>query len=89
MRRVLILLAASATMLLVSAGSAWAQQYPPGPAEAGAGAGAGGEGLATTGADTLPMLWIGLALVVAGAVLVMATRRRAAVRARSVTKAIA
>jgi LPXTG-motif cell wall-anchored protein len=76
-------------MLLVSAGSAWAQQYPPGPAEAGAGAGAGGDGLATTGADTLPMLWIGLALVVAGAVLVMATRRRAAVRARSVTKAIA
>jgi LPXTG-motif cell wall-anchored protein len=87
MRRVLILLVASATMLLVSAGSAWAQQYPPAPAEAGAGA--GGEGLAITGSDTLPLLWIGLALLVAGAVLVMATRRRAAVRARSVTKAVA
>lgn len=90
MRRILILLAGSTVMLLVSAGSAWAQQYPPSPAGAGQGAGGGGE-FAVTGSETLPLVWIGLATLVAGIVLVLAARRRAGVRgrARDTSEAIA
>lgn len=92
MRRILILLAGSMVMLLVSAGSAWAQQYPPSPAGAGQGAGAGGGGdFAVTGSETMPLVWIGLATLVAGMVLVLAARRRADVRgrARDTSEAIA
>ena len=93
MRRIFILLAGSMTMLLVSAGSAWAQQYPPSPAGAGqGGGGAGGAGdFAVTGSETLPLVWIGLATLVAGIVLVLAARRRADVRgrARDTSEAIA
>ena len=91
MRRIFILLAGSMTMLLVSAGSAWAQQYPPSPAGAGQGAGAGGGDFAVTGSETLPLVWIGLATLVAGIVLVLAARRRADVRgrARDTSEAIA
>jgi LPXTG-motif cell wall-anchored protein len=78
-------------MVLLSVAPAMAQQYPPSPAGAGQGAGAGGgQDFAVTGAETMPLLWIGLALLVAGAVLVMAVQRRAAVRgrSRSITEAI-
>ncbi|MGQ0802726.1 MAG: LPXTG cell wall anchor domain-containing protein [Actinomycetota bacterium] len=91
MRRILILLAGSMVMLLVSAGSAWAQQYPPSPAGAGQGAGGGGGEFAVTGSETMPLVWIGLATLVAGIVLVLAARRRAGVRgrARDTSEAIA
>jgi len=96
MRRFLILLATSATMLVVFASSALAQEYPPtpGPAEgvtpgtARGAAGARGE-LAFTGSDLLPLIWIGLAVLVVGTVLVIAARRRAAIRGRRVSEAIA
>jgi hypothetical protein len=95
MRRFLMLLAASATMLVVFASSAMAQQYPPapGPAEgvtpgSAPGARAGGE-LAFTGSDLLPLIWIGLAVLVVGTVLVVAARRRAAIRGRGVSEAVA
>jgi len=98
MRRFLMLLAASTTMLVVFASSAMAQQYPPapGPAEgltpgsapAGARGAAGGE-LAFTGSDLLPLIWIGLAVLVLGVALVVAARRRSAIRGRRVSEAIA
>jgi hypothetical protein len=95
MRRFLILLATSATMLVVFASSALAQEYPPtpGPAEgvtpgSAPAAGARGE-LAFTGSDLLPLIWIGLAVLVVGTVLVIAARRRAAIRGRRVSEAIA
>jgi hypothetical protein len=96
MRRFLMLLAASTTMLVVFATSAMAQQYPPapGPAEgvtpgtAPAAGARAGEGLAITGSDLLPLIWIGLAVLVLGIVLVVAARRRAAIRGRSVSEAV-
>jgi LPXTG-motif cell wall-anchored protein len=99
MRKFLMLLATSVAMLVVSAGSALAQEYPPappGPGEAvvtpgapGAGAGAEGPGLAITGSNTLLLVWIGLAVLMVGIVLYVASRRRRAIRERSVTAAIA
>ena len=97
MRRFLMLLAASTTMLVVFASAAMAQQYPPvpGPAEgvtpgtAPGARGAAGRELAFTGSDLLPLVWIGLAVLVVGTVLVVAARRRAAIRGRRVSEAIA
>ena len=96
MRKFVVLLATSVATLVISAGSALAQEYPPGPpgpGEAvltpGAPAGAEGPGLAITGADTLLLLWIGLAALIVGIVLYVASRRRRAIRTRSVTEAIA
>jgi hypothetical protein len=97
MRRFLMLLAASATMLVVFASSAMAQQYPPAPQPAegltpgsapAAGARGAGE-LAFTGSDLLPLIWIGLAVLVLGVALVVAARRRSAIRGRRVSEAIA
>ena len=88
MRRLLMLVVASVTMVLVSAGSAWAQQYPPAAGAAGRGAGAGDQ-FAFTGSNTAPLLAIALALLVTGTVLVLTARRRSAVRSRSVSKATA
>lgn len=99
MRRFLMLLAASTTMLVVFASSAMAQQYPPEPSPtdivtpgsapaAGARGAAGGE-LAFTGSDLLPLIWIGLAVLVLGVALVVAARRRSAIRGRRVSEAIA
>ncbi|MGH9030611.1 MAG: LPXTG cell wall anchor domain-containing protein [Acidimicrobiia bacterium] len=97
MRRFLMLLAASATMLVVLATSAMAQEYPPTPQPAeqlvpgtapAAGARGAGE-LAFTGSDLLPLIWIGLAVLVVGTALVVAARRRKAIRGRRVSEAIA
>ncbi|MGH8984180.1 MAG: LPXTG cell wall anchor domain-containing protein [Acidimicrobiia bacterium] len=96
MRRFLMLLAASTTMLVVFASSAIAQQYPPdpGPAEgltpgSAPAAGARAGELAFTGSDLLPLIWIGLAVLVLGAALIVAARRRAAIRGRRISEAIA
>ena len=95
MRKFVILLTTSVGMLVVFAGSALAQEYPPGPGEAvttpgaPAAAPAEGPGLAVTGADTLLLLWIGLAALMVGIVLYVAARRRREIRTRSVTEAIA
>jgi LPXTG-motif cell wall-anchored protein len=97
MRKIVMLLTTSVAMLAISAGSALAQEYPPappGPGEAvitpGAPAAAPAEapGLAITGANTLLLLWLGLAALIIGIVLYVAARRRRAIRTRSVTAAI-
>jgi hypothetical protein len=98
MRRIVTLLVGSAVLVLLTVAPAMAQQYPPGPTPtplepargAAPAAARGGEGLAFTGSN-LTLLWIGLAVLVTGVVLLMATRRRAAVRSRTrgVSEAIA
>jgi LPXTG-motif cell wall-anchored protein len=94
MRKFVMLLATSIAMVVVFAGSALAQEYPPGPGEAqiteGAPPpGAPGAELAITGSNTLLLLWLGLAALTIGIVLYVAARRRRAIRTRSVTEAIA
>ncbi len=56
----------------------------------GAGAGAGGAGtgaggLASTGSDSLPLVWIGAGLIAGGTALAIGARRRHQVRARAVS----
>lgn len=92
--RALMLVIVSATTLLASAVAAVGDGYPPTPSGAAeqivtpvSGA-PGREALATTGSD-LKALWIGLVLLVVGFVLVVATRRRAALRHRgTITEAV-
>ena len=68
-----------------TAGPGGQEEVPGGGAGAGAGAGAdagagAGADLARTGSDSLPLLWIGLAAVAGGTLLVVAGRRRAGAR---------
>jgi LPXTG-motif cell wall-anchored protein len=92
-----MLLAATAAFVLALGGTALAQQYPPGPtpetltpgAGPARGAAGAGEGFAFTGSNTMLLVWIGLAVLMVGVALVVAARRRAAIRHRSVSEAIA
>jgi LPXTG-motif cell wall-anchored protein len=93
-----MLLAATAAFVLALGGTALAQQYPPGPTPetlvpgqvpARGAAPAAGEGLAITGSNTMMLVWIGLAVLMVGVALVVAARRRAAIRHRGVSEAIA
>jgi LPXTG-motif cell wall-anchored protein len=102
MRKFLMLLATSVAMLVAFAGSALAQEgdYPiaqPGPGEAVVTPGApapaaapveAGPELAITGSNTLLLLWLGIAALIIGTVLVVLARRRRAIRTRGVTAAI-
>ena len=93
-----MLLAATAAFVLALGGTALAQQYPPGPTPEpltpgavparGAAPGAG-EGFAFTGSNTMILVWIALAALVVGIALVVASRRRAALRSRGVSEAVA
>jgi len=91
MRRFVMMVIGSAVTVLLLVAPAAAQQYPPEPGAGPAGEARGGGDLALTGSDVLPLLWLGLAALVLGTVLVFAARRRAAVRtrARRVGQAIA
>lgn len=85
-RRSMMVVAASATALLASAGAAMAQGYAPEPGGAavtpGARPGAAPSGeLPLTGSD-LNLLWIALVVLVIGLALFVATRRRGAMRRR-------
>jgi LPXTG-motif cell wall-anchored protein len=93
-----MLLAATAAFVLALGGTALAQQYPPGPTPETLTPGAGpargaaaraGEGLAFTGSNTMILVWIALAALMVGVALVVAARRRSAIRNRSVSEAIA
>jgi LPXTG-motif cell wall-anchored protein len=96
--RALMLVIVSATTLWASAVVAAADAYPPAPPPTSAAgqivapvaqeAGASGAALPNTGSD-LKLVWIGLVLFVVGFVLVVATRRRAALRHRgTITEAV-
>lgn len=80
-RRSIMLVVVTATMLLVSAGAAIAQEYPPEPSPGGTSTSTGGGNLATTGSD-MTLFWVALAVLVTGLVLALATRRRAVTRRR-------
>jgi hypothetical protein len=86
MRRVWMLLVLGLTSVVVvvlGATAAVADQYPPAPPAQGPPApvtsppAGGGRALPFTGGDTMPLVWIALAALVAGTLLVVAARRRA------------
>lgn len=85
LRRSLIVVMGVAATLLAWAGVAAAQAYPPPPPGPQPGPDivnvqpGGGGNLAFTGSD-LTLLWVGLAALVVGVVLFVATRRRASMR---------
>jgi hypothetical protein len=84
LRRSLVMVTGIATSLIVWASVAGAQgTYPPPPPTPGPNppvpAPPGGGALAFTGSD-LTLLWVGLAALVVGIVLFVATRRRASLR---------
>lgn len=83
MRRLIGVLMALAVFVVVTAPAAWAQPYPPDPSVAPVTGAPGVRGtLPRTGSsDTPSLILIGLAALVVGLVLVVATmrRRRAAV----------
>jgi hypothetical protein len=87
MRRIWMLLVlglTSVVVLLLGATAAVAEQspYPPSQAPQAPQApvtpqpGGGGRALPFTGGDTMPLVWIALAALVAGTLLVVAARRR-------------
>ena len=95
-RKALILMVTSATMVLVSASVAMAgNDYPPvtdrddpgrlitpGTVPGAAATGDQSGQLALTGSD-LTLVWVGLAVLVVGVVFFVATRRRATLRRQS------
>lgn len=84
MQRIWMLLVLGLTSVVVfvlGATAAVADQYPPAPPQAPPASvtpppAGGGRALSFTGSDTMPLVWIGLAALVAGTVLVVAARRR-------------
>ena len=74
MKRMFGVLATSFAMLMVGAGSALAQTYPPSPDVEGAG---GGAGTAFTGSDASMLAIVVVALLAVGLVALFAARRRA------------
>jgi uncharacterized integral membrane protein len=85
MRRIWMLLVlglTSVVVLLLGATAAVADQYPPSQAPQAPQApvtpqpGGGGRALPFTGGDTMPLVWIALAALVTGTLLVVAARRR-------------
>jgi LPXTG-motif cell wall-anchored protein len=85
MRRIWMLLVLGLTSVVVvvlGASAAAADQYPPTPPAQGPPSqltpppAGGGRALSFTGSDTMPLVWIGLAALVAGTLLVVAARRR-------------
>jgi LPXTG-motif cell wall-anchored protein len=81
-RMLLVLGLTSAVVLVLGATAAVADQYPPTPPAQGPPSqltpppAGGGRALSFTGSDTMPLVWIGLAALVAGTLLVVAARRR-------------
>jgi hypothetical protein len=74
-------------MVVINATAAGAQQYPPtpqGPAApvAQPPAAPRGGGLAFTGTDVMPLVWVAIAAVVAGTLMLLAVRRRALAKRR-------
>jgi hypothetical protein len=82
MRRIWMLLVLGLTSVVVvvlGATAAVADQYPPSQAPQAPVTpqpGGGGRALPFTGGDTMPLVWIALAALVAGTLLVVAARRR-------------
>jgi LPXTG-motif cell wall-anchored protein len=77
----LVLGLTSVVVLVLGATAAGAQQYPPASFQGPAAPvtpqpSGGGRALSFTGSDTMPLVWIGLAALVAGTLLVVAARRR-------------
>jgi LPXTG-motif cell wall-anchored protein len=83
MRRISVLLflgLTSVVTVVLGATAAVGQQYPPTPQAPAApvtpAAPPPGRALPSTGGDTMPLVWIALAALVAGTLLVIAARRR-------------
>jgi LPXTG-motif cell wall-anchored protein len=73
MKRMLGVLATAFATLVIGAGSALAQTYPPSPDVEGAG---GGGGTAFTGSDTSTLAIVVIALLAVGLVALFVARRR-------------
>jgi LPXTG-motif cell wall-anchored protein len=77
----LVLGLTSVVVVVLGASAAVADQYPPTPpaqappSQLTPPPAGGGRALSFTGSDTMPLVWIGLAALVAGTLLVVAARR--------------